>query len=266
MWHRGLPSLLLPLLPLLLPPCTPSPLPGTLRPSRVFYLKMPLTLPYSLSCQPSGGSCKYQSRLDPEKEKKLVAAYSKGGPAMEREKERGGKRGRKVELREERRSHKKNLNPYKWKALNRAPMLNFIQAGDVEEKPWRKKQKLRKVTNKQKPKSYPEKVLRPGVSFLSNARPSLLKWRELKVKKTPIIKAKPIQFDYAARLKQKYGSSVPVHLGYSRNLVEDSPRRFRGAGSSTTWLPSPAKLNGLPQTLHHWQYPLQVARLGSNFV
>ena len=60
---------------------------------------------------------------------------------------------------------------------------------------------------------------------MSNARPSLLKWRELKVtnfnlkfvlyqqykdafvqvKKTPIIKAKPLKLDYNSRLKKKYG-------------------------------------------------------------
>merc|ERR1719192_16722 len=51
-----------------------------------------------------------------------------------------------------------------------------------------------------------DSVLRPQVTFMSNARPSLLKWRELKVKKTPIIKAKPLKLDYNTRLKKKYGS------------------------------------------------------------
>ena len=30
------------------------------------------------------------------------------------------------------------------------------------------------------------------------------------------------------------------------------------SGSATTWLPSPAYVNGLPQTLLHWQYPVKV--------
>jgi len=252
---------------------SPSPLPSTLKPSRVFYLKMPLTLPYSLSCQPAGGPCKYQSRLDQQKEKELVAAYSKAGNPKEAS--RGGKKGREIGRRGISSSYKK-ADPYTWKPIEPSrPSINYIQTSDVEEKPWKKKkyvkskssrQKLRKEDWMRRAAAKEDKVLRPRVTFMSNARPSILKWRELKVKKTPIIKAKPLKLDYNSRLKKKYGSGVPVHLGYSRNFVEDSPVRYRGPGSATTWLPSPAYVNGLPQTLLHWQYPVKVARLNTNSV
>jgi len=252
----------------------PFPLPSTLKPSRVFYLKMPLTLPYSLSCQPGGGPCKYQSRLDQQKEKALVAAYSNAGNPKEAS--RGGKKGRDIGRKI---SSYKKADPYTWKPIEPPqPSINYIQTSDVEEKPWKRKkyvtttskssrQKLRKEDWMKKAAAKEDKVLRPRVTFMSNARPSILKWRELKVKKTPIIKAKPLKLDYNSRLKKKYGSSgVPVHLGYSRNFVEDSPVRYRGPGSATTWLPSPAYVNGLPQTLLHWQYPVKVARLNTNLV
>jgi len=249
MWPR-----LLPLLSLLWPSlCLSTSLPSMMKPSQVFYIPMP-SLPYRMFCPPSGGPCSYESRLDPEKEKKLLAAYSKSSTTVQ--KSRQGKQGRDIG----------KLDPYTWKPNTRQATLNFIQTEGVEEKPWKKKEKLsKKGVNKKVERG---NIFRPKVNFVSNARPARLQWRELEVKKTPIIKAKPLKLDYNTRLKKKYGNSpVPVHLGYSRNFVEDSPRRrYRGAGSTTTWLSHPARVNGLPQTVLHWQYPLKVASLSANTV
>ena len=115
-------------------------------------------------------------------------------------------------------------------------------------------------------------ILRPEVNFTSNARPAMLKWRELEIEKTQIIKPSDKQ-KYKSRLKKKYSSRVPIHAGYSRKFVESpepaSMKLFQKryprypSGSSMTWLPAPSYVNGLPQTIFHMKYPLKIRRLNS---
>lgn len=232
-------------------------LPNKLKPSKVIFLKM--QLPH---------------RFDPAKLKKLVAAHSKGESnenklveafskgginenklfeafskaGINLERSRRGKQGRDMG----------KIDPYTWKPKTSHPTLNYIQTSGVEDKPWQQ-------MTQSGPGREPGQIYRPQLSFMSNAKPSLLSWRELEVKETPIIRAKPFSLDYGSRLKKKYESQVPVHLGYSRNFVDETPSpAYRGAGSTTTWLRYP--VNGLPRTLKHWQYPLKVARLVSNSV
>jgi len=255
MWY----SLLVTLLSI----CSPSlslstSLPNKLRPAKVIFLKM--QLPY---------------RLDPDKLKKLVAAHSKGGSNEDKLMEAfsgGGINENKlveafskagINMERSRRGKKTrdigSMDPYnRWEEMSPSNNINYIQRGGVDEKSLSQK-------NEHSRKEKNRKILRPGVHFMSNARPSLLTWRELKVKETPIITAKPFSLGYRSLLKKKYEREVPVHLGYSRNFVEDTPDpRFRGKGSRTTWLRYP--VNGLPRTLKHWQYPLKVSRLMTNTV
>jgi len=219
-------------------------LPNKLKPSKVIFLKM--SLPH---------------RLDPAKLKKLVAAsahskgdtnenkiveaFSQGGINLERS--RRGKQGRHIGG---------LMDPYKWNPKSTRSTVNYIQTNSVEDKPYEQ------VTSSSREQG---QIYRPQLSFMSNAKPSLLSWRELEVKETPIIRAKPFSLDYGSRLKKKYERQVPIHLGYSRNFVDETPSpAYRGAGSTTTWLRYP--VNGLPRTLKHWQYPLKVARLETNSV
>merc|ERR1719334_569416 len=98
-------------------------------------------------CPPSGGPCSYESRLDPEKEKKLMAAYSKGDATAplstpneksnkrqkgdtQNPKSRKGKQGRDIG----------RLDPFSWKSSARQT-LNYIQTGAVDDKLWKKKEK-----------------------------------------------------------------------------------------------------------------------------
>ena len=114
-------------------------------------------------------------------------------------------------------------------------------------------------------------ILRPEIKFTSNARPSLLKWRELEIEATKI-KPPSVKQKYKERLEKKYSSIVPTHLGYARNFVEYREplrlKRFqksspRYPGSSLTWLPSLSYGNGLPQTIFHLKYPLKTRKLNS---
>ena len=99
------------------------------------------------------------------------------------------------------------------------------------------------------------KIVRPEVSFLSNARPSLMAWREVEMEETPIMKP-PKRKQINTRLNKKYSQTVQAHLGYSRNLVDyslSSPRilqkkKYGSPQSSLVWL-QPTSFNGLPQKL-----------------
>ena len=61
------------------------------------------------------------------------------------------------------------------------------------------------------------KILRPELDFVSNARPAMLKWREMEIEETPILKAQKAHKYKAYKAKQ---SQVPIHLGYSRQFVD----------------------------------------------
>merc|ERR1711936_1282293 len=119
-----------------------------------------------------------------------------------------------------------------------------------------------------KDKLTPNEIFRPDLSFISNARPAMLKWRELEVKKTQIIKP-PDKKKYKSRWNKKYSSKVPVHLGYSRKFVEypEPPpletfqKLFpKYPGSTVTWLPATRFVNGLPKMIYHMKYPVKTRK------
>jgi hypothetical protein len=114
-------------------------------------------------------------------------------------------------------------------------------------------------------------IIRPEVNFISNARPAMLKRRDLEIEKTPIIKLHEIK-KYKSRKNKKYPNNVPLHYGYSRKLVKarESPlpnifhkKSLRNRGSSTSWLTAPSFVNGLPNTIYHFKYPLKTRKLNS---
>ena len=111
-------------------------------------------------------------------------------------------------------------------------------------------------------------ILRPEVKFSSNARPALLKWRQLEYEATQILPTSGKQ-TYKDRMKKKYSSTVPIHAGHARRLVDDQePSTFKRShppypGSSLTWLPAQSYGNGLPQTILHLRYPLKMRQLNS---
>ena len=111
-------------------------------------------------------------------------------------------------------------------------------------------------------------ILRPKLNFLSNARPAMLKWREMEIEETPILKAQKAPKYKAYKAKQ---SQVPIHLGYSRQFVDPSEysqsKAMRGRlsslpGSSLTWLPS-ASWNGQPSSILTRRFPLRSRQLNS---
>ena len=106
-------------------------------------------------------------------------------------------------------------------------------------------------------------IFRPKLNFTSNAKPELLKYRDVKVDKKKILK-KPSK--ELRRLNKKYSGKVPFHFGYSRK-VQDFPmgKSFSGPGSSPrlTWLSRPRLSNGLPTSILHVKHPVQITRLSS---
>ena len=116
-------------------------------------------------------------------------------------------------------------------------------------------------------------ILRPELTFVSNAHPAMLKWREMEIEETPILKAQKAHKykAYKAKQRKKYSSQVPIHLGYSRQFVDPSEysqsKAMRGRlstlpGSSLTWLPS-ASWNGQPSSFLTRRFPLRSRQLNS---
>ena len=106
-------------------------------------------------------------------------------------------------------------------------------------------------------------IFRPKLNFTSNAKPELLKYRDVKVDKKKILK-KPSK--ELRRLNKKYSGKVPFHFGYSRKF-QDFPegKSFSNTGASPrmTWLSRPKLSNGLPTSILHVKYPVQITRLSS---
>ena len=97
----------------------------------------------------------------------------------------------------------------------------------------------------------------------------MLKWRELEIERTPMIKPYR-QRNYKSRRNKKYNSKGPVHLANARKFVEARasplPNIFRqkslnNLDSTTSWLPAPSFVNGLPKTIYHFKYPLKTRKI-----
>merc|ERR1711997_406495 len=110
-----------------------------------------------------------------------------------------------------------------------------------------------------------KEIYRPKLNFTSNAKPELLKYRDVQIDKKTILK-KPTK--ELRRLNKKYSGKVPFHFGYSRKFQDfpvgksfSKPRS--GSSPRLTWLSRPKLSNGLPTSILHMKYPVQITRLSS---
>ena len=139
--------------------------------------------------------------------------------------------------------------------------VNFIQLGPSKTKAYKKKyqtyyQKQKKIDEIKKMQIY-----RPKINFTSNAKPEMLKYRDVQMNKMTILK-KPTK--ELSRLNRKYAGKVPFHFGYSRKFQDfpgENSRVGRLPGSRIKWLTLPS--NGLPTSLTHFKYPVRISRLSS---
>merc|ERR1712062_326131 len=145
--------------------------------------------------------------------------------------------------------------------------VNFIQLGNSKTKPYKKKYQTYYQKKNLMDEIKAEEIFRPKINFTSNAKPEMLKYRDVQMNKMPILK-KPTK--ELTRLNRKYAGKVPFHFGYSRKF-QDFPgeksyksnvRRMPGSsGSTIKWLTLPS--NGLPTSLTHFKYPVRISRLSS---
>ena len=137
--------------------------------------------------------------------------------------------------------------------------LNFIKLGKNKKKDYQKyktKPFMNEITNND--------IFRPKLNFTSNAKPEILKYRDVKVAKTEIV-TKPSK--ELTRLNKKYSGKVPFHFGYSRKFqdypVGKSFIRSSDPSSSMTWLKTSRLGNGKPTSILHLNYPVKITRLSS---
>jgi len=139
--------------------------------------------------------------------------------------------------------------------------VNFIQLGNSKTKAYKKKYQTYYQKQKLMDEIKKDEIFRPKVNFTSNAKPELLKYRDVQMNKMTILQ-KPTK--ELSRLNRKYAGKVPFHFGYSRKFQdfpgEKSVRRRPGS-SRIKWLTLPS--NGLPTSLTHFKYPVRISRLSS---
>ena len=142
--------------------------------------------------------------------------------------------------------------------------VNYISLGKGKTKAYQEKYRNYYQKKKMMEEIKSEEIFRPKINFTSNAKPEMLKYREVQMSKIPIMK-KPTK--ELSRLNRKYAGKVPFHFGYSRKFQDfpgeksytKSVRRM--PGSSIKWLTVPS--NGLPTSLTHFKYPVRISRLSS---
>ena len=98
--------------------------------------------------------------------------------------------------------------------------VNFIQLGNSKTKAYKKKYQTYYQKQKLMDEIKKEEIFRPKVNFTSNAKPELLKYRDVQMNKMTILK-KPTK--ELSRLNRKYAGKVPFHFGYSRKF-QDFPK------------------------------------------
>ena len=139
--------------------------------------------------------------------------------------------------------------------------VNFIQLGNSKTKAYKKKYQTYYQKQKAMDEIKNEEIFRPKVNFTSNAKPELLKYRDLQMNKMRILK-KPTK--ELSRLNRKYAGKVPFHFGYSRKFQDFPGEKSVGrrpGSSRIKWLTLPS--NGLPTSLTHFKYPVRISRLNS---
>merc|ERR1712156_1114367 len=147
------------------------------------------------------------------------------------------------------------------KEENSIPKVNFIKLSPGKTKAYQKKYQTYYQKKNLMDEIKAEEIFRPKINFTSNAKPELLKYRDVQKNKMTILK-KPTK--ELSRLNRKYAGKVPFHFGYSRKFQdfpgEKSVRRV-SPGSRIKWLTLPS--NGLPTSLTHFKYPVRISRLSS---
>merc|ERR1711915_617854 len=142
--------------------------------------------------------------------------------------------------------------------------VNYIKLGNGKTKAYQKKYQKYYEKKKMMDEIKVEEIFRPKINFTSNAKPEMLKYRDMQMNKMPIMK-KPTK--ELSRLNRKYAGKVPFHFGYSRKFqdfpgeksYQNTVRRM--PGSRIKWLTLPS--NGLPTSLTHFKYPVRISRLSS---
>ena len=107
------------------------------------------------------------------------------------------------------------------------------------------------------------KVLRPNLVYTSNAKPAALEWRTLEVETSKIKRP--------SRMFQKKSlTPISSYNQQSRNLVQPQQslfpsfeRKMFRRNTSSSWLPSPSFVNGVPETIYHFRHPVRVRKLDS---
>ena len=229
----------------------------SLKPSKIHFIKVPSTPYYTLNCSKTSSTCKYISLLAPHQTRQLASQFSKKVGQRDTVRSKGGRHI--ISYRDG-----ANIDKNTWKLkenIKSRPDMRIIPY--VDDSSNNKTKTVRKITGE-------NDILRPKLSFMSNARPSMMKWRELEIEKTPIINISKNE-KYKARSHKKYEDNIRKHSGYARNVVDakNSPlpnihrqRFMKNLRSPTSWVSSPNFLNGLPKTIYHFKYPLKTRNLG----
>merc|ERR1712062_296718 len=138
--------------------------------------------------------------------------------------------------------------------------VNFIQLGNSKTKAYKKKYQTYYQKKNLMDEIKAEEIFRPKINFTSNAKPEMLKYRDVQMSKMAILK-KPTK--ELSRLNRKYAGKVPFHFGYSRKFQDFPGEKSRGRrpGSRIRWLTLPS--NGSPTSLTHFKYPVRISRLSS---
>ena len=140
--------------------------------------------------------------------------------------------------------------------------VNFIQLGNSKTKAYKKKYQTYYQKQKLMDEIKKQEIFRPKINFTSNAKPEMLKYRDVQMNKMTILK-KPTK--ELSRLNRKYAGKVPFHFGYSRKFQDFPGEKSVGRvpGSRIKWLTLPSMSNGRPTSLTHFKYPVRISRLSS---
>ena len=169
----------------------------------------------------------------------------------------------KAKIRERDKSYKgRKISSFNVKDINsrnKPDKVNFIKLGETKNSGYQQKSKIFMDEIKD------NEIFRPRLNFTSNAKPELMKYRDVKIEKKKILKKPTKELN---RLNKKYKGKVPFHFGYSRKFSQDYPtgksfQKSSGSSSSLTWLSKPKLSNGLPTSILHMKYPVKITRLSS---
>ena len=150
-----------------------------------------------------------------------------------------------------------NFNDKDTNSLGSGSKVNFIKLGGKSKSEYNQPIKPKIFMDEIKD----NEIFRPKLNFTSNAKPELLKYRDVKIDKKKILK-KPTKA--LRRLNKKYSGKVPFHFGYSRKF-QDLPegKSFSRSNPRLTWLSRPKLSNGLPTSILHVKYPVHITKLSS---